>query len=186
MTTRYLILSMLAVTIAGAQPTTIKTTTILDGKGHVLKNKLIVMEGSRIAGVSDAKGRATYDLSGLTVMPGWIDTHTHPSWHFNKDNRLDQGGRNSKETPEETAFYVEGNAYATLMGGFTTVQSLGSGIDGALRDLINRGILPGPRMRAHARRTAALAPSLLRTRPGSVHPSCSARRRRECSWWRRA
>ncbi len=137
---------MLAVTIAAAQPITIKTTTILDGKGHVLKNKQIVVEGSRIAGVSDAKGKATYDLSGLTVMPGWIDTHTHPSWHFNKDNRLDQGGRNSKETPEETAFYVEGNAYATLMGGFTTVQSLGSGVDKPLRDLINRGVLPGPRI----------------------------------------
>jgi imidazolonepropionase-like amidohydrolase len=137
---------MLAVTIAGAQPVTIKTTTILDGKGHVLKNKQIVVEGSRIAGISGVKGRSTYDLSGLTVMPGWIDTHTHPSWHFNKDNRLDQGGRGSKETPEETALYVEGNAYATLMGGFTTIQSLGAGIDGPLRDLIDRGILPGPRI----------------------------------------
>ena len=137
---------MLAVTIACAQPVTIKTTTILDGKGHVLKNKQIVVEGSRIAGISGAKGRATYDLSGLTVMPGWIDTHTHLSWHFNKDNRLDQGGRGSKETPEETALYVEGNAYATLLGGFTTIQSLGAGIDGPLRDLINRGILPGPRI----------------------------------------
>src|SRR5258708_5983889 len=146
MTTRYWILPMLAVTIAAAQPITIKHTTIMDGKGHVLKNEQIVVEGSRIAGVSGAKGKATYDLSGLTVMPGWIDTHTHPSWHFNKDNRLDQGGRNSKEAPEETAFYVEGNAYATLMGGFTTVQSLGSGVDKPLRDLINRGILPGPRI----------------------------------------
>src|ERR1039457_364088 len=146
MPTRFPILSMLAVTIACAQPVTIKTTTILDGKGHVLKNKQIVVEGSRIAGISGAKGRATYDLSGLTVMPGWIDTHTHLSWHFNKDNRLDQGGRGSKETPEETALYVEGNAYATLLGGFTTIQSLGAGIDGPLRDLIDRGILPGPRI----------------------------------------
>jgi imidazolonepropionase-like amidohydrolase len=146
MPSRHLILSIAAVTIAAAQPITIKTTTILDGKGHVLRNKQIVVEGSRIAGINDAKGRATYDLSGLTVMPGWIDTHTHPSWHFNKDNRLDQGGRGSKETPEETALNVEGNAYATLMGGFTTIQSLGSGIDGPLRDLINKGILPGPRI----------------------------------------
>jgi imidazolonepropionase-like amidohydrolase len=146
MPTRFPILSLLAVTIACAQAVTIKTTTILDGKGHVLKNKQIVVEGTRIAGISGAKGRATYDLTGLTVMPGWIDTHTHPSWHFNKDNRLDQGGRGSKETPEETALYVEGNAYATLLGGFTTIQSLGAGIDGPLRDLIGRGILPGPRI----------------------------------------
>src|SRR5258708_12631743 len=101
MTTRYWILPMLAVTIAAAQPITIKTTTILDGKGHVLKNKQIVVEGSRIAGVSDAKGKATYDLSGLTVMPGWIDTHTHPSWHFNKHTPLHQLARTTNKTPQK-------------------------------------------------------------------------------------
>ena len=134
------------VAAAAAQPIILKTSTILDGKGHVLKNKQIVIEGSRIAGISDAKGRPTYDLSGLTVMPGWIDTHVHLGWHFNKENRLDQGGRGSKETPQETALYAEGNAYATLMGGFTTVQSVGSAIDGPLRDLIARGVIPGPRI----------------------------------------
>jgi imidazolonepropionase-like amidohydrolase len=137
---------LLTAAVAAAQPVTIKTSTIIDGKGHILKNKQISIDGSRIAGISDAKGRATYDLSGLTVMPGWIDTHVHLGWHFNKDNRLDQGGRGSKETPEETALYAEGNAYATLMGGFTTVQCLGSAIDGPLRDLIARGIIPGPRV----------------------------------------
>src|ERR1051326_2980642 len=137
---------LLTAAVAAAQPVTIKTSTIIDGKGHILKNKQISIDGSRIAGISDAKGRATYDLSGLTVMPGWIDTHVHLGWHFNKDNRLDQGGRGSKETPEETALYAEGNAYATLMGGFTTVQCLGSAIDGPLRDVISRGIIPGPRV----------------------------------------
>src|SRR5579884_1185088 len=134
---------LLALAAAAAQPITIKTTTILDGKGHVLKNKQIVVEGTRISGISDAKGRATYDLSGLTVMPGWIDTHVHLGWYFNKDNRLSQGGRGSKETPEETALYAEGNAYATLMGGFTTVQCLGSPVEGPVRDLAARGIIPG-------------------------------------------
>src|SRR5579872_7125333 len=146
MTPRYSVLSLIAMTISTAQSIMIKTTTILDGKGHVLKNKQIAIEGSRITGVSDAKGRATYDLSGLTVMPGWIDTHTHPAWHFNKENRLDQGGRGSKETPQEAALNVEGNAYATLMGGFTTIQSVGSPIDGPVRDLIERGVIPGPRV----------------------------------------
>jgi imidazolonepropionase-like amidohydrolase len=77
-------------------------------------------------------------------MPGFIDTHVHLGWHFNKEDRLDQGGRGSKETPEQSALYAEGNAYATLIGGFTTVQSVGSQIDGDLRDLINAGVLPGP------------------------------------------
>ncbi len=131
---------------AWAQTITIKTSTILDGKGHVLKDKTIVLDGNRIVSIVNVRGNATYDLTGLTVMPGWIDTHVHLGWHFNKDNRLDDGGRGSKETPQQSALYAEGNAYATLVGGFTTVQSLGSAIDGDVRDLIARGVIPGPRI----------------------------------------
>jgi imidazolonepropionase-like amidohydrolase len=126
--------------------TVIKTSTILDGKGRILKDKFIVIDGNRIVSILNASRNPTYDLSGLTVMPGWIDTHVHLGWHFNKDNRLDDGGRGSKETPQQSALYAEGNAYATLMGGFTTVQSLGSAIDGDVRDLIARGVIPGPRI----------------------------------------
>src|SRR5690349_19487832 len=138
--------SILTIAIGFAEPIVIKTTTLLDGRGHVLRNKEVVVDGSRITRVSDAKSRPTIDLSGLTVMPGWIDTHVHLGWHFNKENRLDQGGRGSKETPQQTALYAEGNAYATLMGGFTTVQSLGSAIDGDVRDLVTAGLIPGPRV----------------------------------------
>ena len=129
-----------------AQPILIKTTTLLDGKGGVLKNKEIAIEGSKISRVADAGGNAAYDLSGLTVMPGWIDTHTHPGWYFNRENRLEQGGRGSIETPAASALYAEANVYATLMGGFTTIQSVGQEVDKDLRDLINRGVLPGPRI----------------------------------------
>jgi imidazolonepropionase-like amidohydrolase len=124
----------------------IKTSTILDGRGRILKDKVLMINGNRIVAIVNARGNPTYDLSGLTVMPGWIDTHVHLGWHFNKDGRLDDGGRGSKETPQQAALYAEGNAYATLMGGFTTVQSLGSAIDGDLRDLIARGVIPGPRI----------------------------------------
>ena len=129
-----------------SQPIVIKTTTILDGKGRILKNQEIAVEGGRITRVSDAHSKPTYDLSGLTVMPGWIDTHVHLAWHFNKANRAEDGGPESKESAQQAALYAEGNAYATLMGGFTTVQSLGSAIDGDLRDLINAGAIPGPRI----------------------------------------
>ncbi len=146
MLTRSITAALASLAIMSAEPIIIKTTTLIDGKGHVLKNKQIVVDGTKIAGIADAKGHATYDLSGLTVMPGWIDTHTHPSWFFNKDNRLDQGGSGSKTTPHQVALYVEGNAYATLMGGFTTIQSVGAEIDADLRDLIARGLIPGPRI----------------------------------------
>ena len=139
------ILISLAVSCA-AQPIVIKTATLLDGRGHVLRNQEIVVEGHRITRVSDARGQATYDLSGFTVMPGWIDTHVHLGYHFNAEGRYDDGGRSSKETPQQIALRAEANAYATLRGGFTTVQCLGQEIDGDLRGLINAGLLPGPRI----------------------------------------
>ncbi|HUJ48670.1 MAG TPA: amidohydrolase family protein [Bryobacteraceae bacterium] len=129
-----------------AQPIVLKTSTLLDGRGHVLRNQEIVVEGQRIARVADARAPASYDLSGLTVMPGWIDTHVHIGYHFNANNRFDDGGRDSKETPQQIALRAEANAYATLQGGFTTVQSLGQQIDADLRGLINAGTLPGPRI----------------------------------------
>jgi len=129
-----------------AQPIVLKTATILDGRGHILRNQEIVIEGHRIARVADARDAATYDLSGLTVMPGWIDTHVHLGYHFNAEGRYDDGGRGSKETPQQIALRAEANAYATLRGGFTTVQCLGQEIDGDLRGLINAGLLPGPRI----------------------------------------
>ncbi|HWY47917.1 MAG TPA: amidohydrolase family protein [Bryobacteraceae bacterium] len=132
--------------VSVAQPIVIKTSTLLDGKGGVLKNKEIVIDGTKITRVADGGGTAAYDLSGLTVMPGWIDTHTHPGWYFNRENRLEQGGRGSIETPAASALYAEANVYSTLMGGFTTIQSLGQEVDKDLRDLINRGVLPGPRI----------------------------------------
>jgi imidazolonepropionase-like amidohydrolase len=132
--------------IAMAQPMVVKTTTLIDGKGHVLHNKEISIEGSRITHIADAKQKPTIDLSGLTVMPGWIDTHVHLGWYFNKEGRYDPGGRNSTTTPQQAALYVAANAYATLMGGFTTVQCLGSPIEGDVRDLIATGAIPGPRV----------------------------------------
>ena len=123
--------------------TTIQADTVLDGKGAVLKNVRIVIEGSKIISVDKGQsGRADYNLTGLTLMPGWIDTHVHIGWHFNREGRADT----TKESPQEFAINASGNAYATLMAGFTTVQSLGASIDADLRDAITRDILPGPRL----------------------------------------
>src|SRR4051812_46575726 len=131
------VLLLLCATLLAAQPIVIKTSTLIDGKGHVLTNKEIVIEGGRITKIADAKQKPTIDLTGLTVMPGWIDTHTHPTWYFNKEGRLEQGpGRNAKSTPQQAALFTAANLYATLMGGFTTVQSVGAELDADLRDQI--------------------------------------------------
>jgi imidazolonepropionase-like amidohydrolase len=135
-----------AAVVVSAQPIVIQTSTIIDGKGHVLKNQQILVVGSRIMSIAGTSGKATYDLTGLTVMPGWIDTHVHIGWFFNAKDRLDQGGPGSETNAAQTALYAAGNAYRTLLGGFTTVQSLGAPIDGDLRDLIAAGKIPGPRI----------------------------------------
>jgi imidazolonepropionase-like amidohydrolase len=121
----------------------LNTSTILDGKGAVLKNRQIVIESGKIVSIGDPKLPATYNLTGLTVTPGWIDTHVHLDWHFGKNGILSQG---QGEPVGELALHNAENAWLTLQGGFTTVQSVGSMTDGLVRDRINQGSLPGPRV----------------------------------------
>jgi imidazolonepropionase-like amidohydrolase len=121
----------------------LQTTTILDGKGGILKDRQIVIEHGKITSIEPGKQPANYNLSKLTVMPGWIDTHVHMDWHFGKNGKLSQG---QGETPGELALYAAENAWLTLAGGFTTVQSVGAMTDRAVRDRIDQGALPGPRI----------------------------------------
>ena len=132
----------LAGALAGAQTITIAAGTVLDGKGGVARNQQIVVEGGKIRSVGPGRGSAQYDLRGMTVMPGWIDTHVHLNWHFDANHKY-TGGR---DKPEEGALYTAENAWLTLEGGFTTVQSVGAAIDGPVRDRIKDGALPGPRV----------------------------------------
>ena len=120
----------------------IAISSLLDGKGHVLRNTRIVIEGAKIVGIDAKAGPVDYDLRGLTVLPGWIDAHAHITWIFGKDGKnAGQGGI----SPEAT-YAAAANAYATLMAGFTTIQSIGSSADVPLRDAIDNGTLPGPRI----------------------------------------
>jgi len=148
MLNRTIALSLLTAAMSMAQTTIIRTTTLIDGKGHVLRNQDLTIENGRITRIAaSSKNKPSIDLSGLTVMPGWIDTHVHPTWYFNKDDRYEQGpGRGSKSTPQQAALYTEANLYATLMGGFTTVQSVGSAADADFREMIAKDAIPGPRL----------------------------------------
>ena len=146
MFTRRLALFLLAA-CAFAQPLIIKTGTLIDGKGRVLRNQEITIENGRITRVAAATHKPTLDLSSLTVMPGWIDTHVHLGWYFNKEGRLEQGpGRGAKTTAQQAALFTAANARATLLGGFTTVQCLGMAIEGDIRYMTERGDLDGPRV----------------------------------------
>jgi imidazolonepropionase-like amidohydrolase len=121
----------------------IAASTLLDGKGHILRDVRIEIAGSKITAISPGgKGPVDYDLRGLTVLPGWIDAHAHVTWIFDKD------GKNigTEWTTPQDAYQAASNAWVTLMAGFTTVQSLGAPVDVPLRDAIAKGKLPGPRI----------------------------------------
>jgi imidazolonepropionase-like amidohydrolase len=133
---------------AQEKSTILRAGTLLDGKGHVLHNVLVVVEGGKIVRVEQQRNfhwtAATpfYDLSKLTVLPGWIDLHDHITWHFGPNGRIED----KSETPYQSALAATRNAYATLMAGFTTIQSVGSPEDKDLRAALQSGGLPGPRL----------------------------------------
>src|SRR5207249_11660249 len=62
---------------AEGKPVVLKTTTLLDGNGGVVRNANIRLDGSRIDSIGTTPAAPTYDLTGLTVLPGLIDTHVH-------------------------------------------------------------------------------------------------------------
>jgi len=129
-------------TIGQERAIVIRAGLVLDGKGGVLRNTNIVVQGSKIVKIDPNATNPTYDLRTLTILPGLIDTHVHITGHFGKDGRAGNRG----ETPEQQAYYTAENAYVTLMAGFTTVQSVGAAADVPLREAVERGIIPGPRI----------------------------------------
>lgn len=126
------------------KPIIIQAGSVLDGRGHVLQDVRIVVENGKITRIerNQTGGGATYDLRKATVLPGWIDVHDHITWHFGPNGRAED----KDETPEQAALAAAGNAWVTLMAGFTTIQSLGSLEDKELREAIARGQIPGPRI----------------------------------------
>jgi imidazolonepropionase-like amidohydrolase len=121
----------------------IAASTLFDGKGTVLHNARIIIEGSKIVALEKEGPKAApvdYDLRGLTVMPGWIDAHVHITWSFGKDGK----NQNEGSATPDAAYAAASNAWLTLLAGFTTIQNLGSAV--SLRDAIAKGQLPGPRI----------------------------------------
>ena len=132
-------------TVVAQQPpgaVTVRAARLLDGRGGTRQNAVVEIAGGRIVRIDERTGPVTYDLGAATLLPGMIDTHVHIGYHFGKDGRASNQG----ETPAEMALFAAENAWVTLINGFTTVQSAGAMADKDLRDAINRGVLPGPRI----------------------------------------
>ena len=128
----------------------IQAGRMFDGQSDQLHEEMtIVVRGNKIAKVgqnieipADAK---VIDLSGMTVIPGMIDAHTHIVLHPGDYER-----QITRETPEFRAIFGTVNARQTLEAGITTIRDVGNEgagfADVALRDAINSGLVPGPRI----------------------------------------
>src|SRR3954469_6808547 len=142
-----------AVMLAGSQtmtaqskPIVIHADRVLDGRGNVIPGGSVTVDGDKISKVDrSATGAATYDLKGMTLIPGLIDAHSHLTWYFNRQGRY-ASGRGNTDTPVQAMLSTAANAYATLMSGVTTIQSPGSFEDHDLREWIELGQIPGPRV----------------------------------------
>src|SRR6185437_15957915 len=137
-------------TTAPVKTMVIRAAHLLDVKtGRMLDNPVIVITGEKITSLNGAPGEqdpqngvTTIELPGATLLPGFIDAHTHltsdPNFGYQQLGI---------SVPKEALIGAK-NARITLQAGFTTVRNVGASgyTDVALRDAINEGMLPGPRM----------------------------------------
>ena len=118
--------------------------------GQIATPGTLVISNGKIqsVGSSNAPAGATLiDLGDATLLPGFIDAHTHLSDEFNPDYSA-RALLSLQQPVSEHAIRATANARKTVLAGFTTVRDLGSSdfIDVGLRNAINAGIVPGPRM----------------------------------------
>jgi len=137
------------------QGTLFTNANIFDGSGDPLFPGEVLVRGNRIEAVArgnerlDRAGAAVIDAGGQTLMPGLVEGHAHLTWPSSVERVV-----NSMKLPiEEHLLVTAQNARITLDHGFTSAYSagsLGERFEVALRDAIDRGALPGPRLRASA------------------------------------
>jgi len=137
-----------------AQVKAIHFGKVIDGKGKTINNAVVIVNADRIVKVGTEKevdiplGAENIDLKTYTAIPGLIDAHTHMTFYWDKMAGTNPWGQLGTLGPSVTVFLAQENARKTLETGVTTVRDLGSfdNMDFAMRNLINRGKMAGPRM----------------------------------------
>jgi imidazolonepropionase-like amidohydrolase len=126
---------------------------LIDGRGNVIQNAVVIVEGDRIISVGSGDsavpaGATVIDMRRFTAIPGLIDAHTHMTFYWDRSPGSRPWGQLGKLGPSVTVFLAQENARKTLETGVTTVRDLGSWeyTDLAMRELIKRGAMIGPRM----------------------------------------
>lgn len=143
-------------------------------QGRILKDAVVVINRDRITKVSTGDTAVPPDaqiinLSRYTAIPGLIDAHTHITFYWDKSPGSKPWAQLGTLGPAVTVFLAQENAKKALETGVTTIRDLGSqdNMDFAMRDLINRGAMIGPRMFVAG---YGLHISSAPARPGVVQP----------------
>jgi imidazolonepropionase-like amidohydrolase len=123
---------------------------LIDGQGQVLRDAVVVVEGEKITAVGTTvpPGANVIDLRHYTGLPGLIDVHTHMTFWWDPTLGSRPWAQLGSLGAPVTVFMAQENARKTLETGVTTVRDLGSWeyTDIAMRNLIDRGAMVGPRM----------------------------------------
>ena len=128
----------------------LKAARLFDGKSErAIEPGVVIISGNKIQSVGGPvpANASVIDLGNATLLPGFIDAHTHLTQDFDPDFNGARLLQLSRPIPEQ-AIRATVNARKTLMAGFTTVRDVGSTnfLDVGLRNAINSGAVPGPRM----------------------------------------
>lgn len=138
---------------AFAQSTTLRFGKLITGNGEIISDAVVLIDSNRIVKISSGDNGITQktkliDLRPLTAIPGLIDVHTHLTFFWDKSPGTNPWRDADKLNPLVIVFLAQENARKTLEAGVTSIRDLGSwaGMDLAMKELINRGAMIGPRM----------------------------------------
>lgn len=175
-------LKILLVTLAGllfagpawGEMTAVRFSRLITMSGAPVSDAVVIVEGNKVKSVGrgdDAvpPGAKVIDLRPLVGLPGLIDVHTHMTFYWDRAPGTTPWSRLDTFSTPVLVFLAQENARRTLEAGVTTVRDLGAPdyADVAMRDLINRGAMAGPRMYVAG---AGLHISSYPIRPGSSFP----------------
>ena len=151
--TKALLFAVACATTLHAQTTAVRFGSLVDGTGRVMRDAVVVTNADTIVSVGTGnaavpRGARVIDMRRYTGIPGLIDAHTHLTYYWDGTAGTDPWQQSGRRRSQVTVFLAQENARRALETGVTTIRDLGASeySDLAMRDLIARGAMVGPRV----------------------------------------